>query len=119
MSHTAIIANWHPATINQLLGHWSNAHKLKKSDRAIIAHYTKGLPKATGKRSVQIDIYLAKGKRAADCDAYYKSCLDGLKHAGMIIDDNRQNLELPPVRFERTPPFWGTHIILTDLDGSA
>jgi hypothetical protein len=108
------IPRWHPATVNQLLGHWAKAHRLKRSDRALIAAYGRQVPKATEPRRVQLTIVLQAAQRAADPDAYFKSSLDGLVHAGLLIDDNRQHVELMPVRFDRSTD-WGTLIDLEDI----
>lgn len=121
MTHTIMIPQWHPATINKLYsGHWSKRKKLKDADRAIIEFYSKGFPAATGKRLVSISIILKKKQRAADSDAYHKSLLDGLVHAEMLVDDNRCWTELDPINFERaTGILWGTRIVLTDIHGEA
>ena len=103
--------------MNQLLGgHWSKGHRLKKLDRQMIWAYAQGQPKATGKRRVELTIILKPAQRAADPDAYFKSLADGLVHAGMLTDDNRQGVELTPVTYERgTASDWGTRIRLTDF----
>ncbi len=111
------IERWHPARLNELMGgHWSKGHKLKKRDRQILWAYAQGKPKATGKRQVELTIILKPRQRAADPDAQWKSTLDALKHAGMIVDDNRQGVELLPVRYKRgTEASWGTIIELWDI----
>lgn len=96
-----VIPDWHPTPLNKLLGHWAVAAKLKKSDKQIIAAYAINIPKAKGRRSVEIEIILAKGQRAADPDAYFKSANDAMVHAGLLVDDNRQGVELKPVIFTR------------------
>lgn len=98
------IDGFHPVLLNKLLGvHWAAAGRLKKADREIIAHYASavGVPRATGKRQVTLRIVLAKGQRGGDGDAYYKSALDALVKAGLLVDDNRQWAELMPVEYER------------------
>lgn len=114
-SFTIEIPRWHPAPLNKLMkGHWSNGHQLKKVDRAMVAAYASGVPKAKGKRRVSLHIILDKGQRAADPDAYQKSCLDALVHAGVLVDDNRQHVELAPVTFSRDPQGWGMVITLEE-----
>lgn len=108
---------WHPTRLNQLLGcHW-RAAKLKKADRYAIRVYAMiaDVPKATGKRRVTLTIGLGPKQRAGDPDAYWKSLLDAMKHAGLLVDDNRQHCELAPVVFERWPTK-GTVITLEDLE---
>lgn len=109
------IERWHPAKVNQLLsGHWSKGHRLKKRDREMVWAYAQGTPKASAKRRLELTIVLQKGQRGGDVDAYHKSTLDALKHAGLILDDNRQGVELLPILYERGPG-WGTRIRLWDL----
>lgn len=119
MSWIISVPHWHPARLNELLGHWAAGARLKKRDRNMIAHYARQerIPVARGKRRVDICIILQKGQRAADVDAYHKSTLDALKKSGMIKDDNRQQCEITPVTFDRgTDNVWGTRIILTDIE---
>lgn len=110
-----IIPNWHPAPLNKLLGgHWSKGAKFKSTDRAIVAAYAKPFAKAQGKRRVTLRIVLGKGERACDPDAFWKSLLDALVQCGMLVDDNRQNVELMPVRFDRGAR--RSEIMLEDLE---
>jgi Holliday junction resolvase RusA-like endonuclease len=88
MSVKITIPNWHPATVNQLLGHWSIAHRRKKADCNIIRCYTQHLEKAEVKRLVRLTIILGKGQRTCDPDAYWKSLLDALVQAGQLVDDS-------------------------------
>jgi hypothetical protein len=41
--------------------------------------------------------------RAANPDAYQKSYLDALVHAGMSVNNNRQYVEIASVTFSRNP----------------
>jgi hypothetical protein len=110
------IEDWHPATVNQLLGcHWGKRTKIKRGDRELIAHYSRGLPKASSPRRVRLTIVLQKGQRAADSDAWWKSLLDGLKHCGMLVDDNRQYAILEQPEFYRGTRK-STIIELEDID---
>jgi len=63
--------------------------------------YNAKVPKAAGKRRVEIVIVLGKGQRAGDPDAYNKSLLDALVRLGYLKDDNRQWLQLESVKFSR------------------
>jgi Holliday junction resolvase RusA-like endonuclease len=114
--HGLILHGWHPARLNELLGHWGPASKRKKRDRQLLAAIAAqaGTPKAAGKRRVGLRIVLGPKQRAGDADAYWKSLLDAMKHCGLILDDNRQNVELEPVRFDRDEKP-RTEIVLTDL----
>jgi Holliday junction resolvase RusA-like endonuclease len=113
---TLDIPTWHPTPLNKLMkGHWSNGHQLKKVDRAMVAAYASGIPKAKGRRRVSLHIILNKGQRAPDPDAFFKSLCDALVHAGALVDDNCQYVELAPVTFSRDPQAWGSVIRLEDL----
>ena len=101
MIYTIIIPNWHPTRLNLLLGNKFAAARFKRSDREIVAHYCKGTPKALGKRLVGRTIVLGKGQHGADVDAYDKSLLDALVHAGMLKDDSRKWVEISPVQYDR------------------
>jgi Holliday junction resolvase RusA-like endonuclease len=54
--------------------------------------------------------------RERDPDASWKSVLDGLVHARMLIDDSRKWCKLGDVTFERGSER-ATTIQLTDIDG--
>lgn len=112
--HTVYIPEWHPTPVNELLGNRFKASRLKKADREMLWAYTRGIPNAEGKRSLQLMIRLKKGQRACDPDAYNKSTNDALVHLNLLTDDNRQGVELLPVEFERGDA-WGTRIALRDL----
>lgn len=119
MVYVIAIENWRPTPLNKLMGHWSKGHKLKKADRQIIAHYCRNIPKATGKRAVDIHVILGKGKRKTDPDSLHKSTLDALVHCGMLVNDNDTYVELGRVtqgKVADTPMKWhGTILVLTDL----
>lgn len=98
------IPGWLPATTNQLLTrHWSNAGKLKRKDREIVATaaFVHGARKAEGKRRVRVLIVLPKGQRACDPDAPAKSLLDSLVACGLLRNDSHAWVELCPVEFAR------------------
>lgn len=111
------IPNFHPTTLNKLLtSHHMAAHRMKAADTQMIGVYAyiAKVPKAAGKRRLEIVITLAPGQRGADNDAYFKVCLDSLVSLSLLKDDNRQQLELEPVRYERGAAK-ATTLILTEL----
>lgn len=117
MTYEVTIPHWHPTLLNKLLtSHWAAAARMKQGDMQMIGVYLyqAKVPKATGKRRVQIEIVLGKGQRAGDPDAYYKTTLDALKRLGHLKDDNRQWLELVPVKFSRAAES-ATIIRITEL----
>lgn len=113
------IPNWHPARTNALLSaHWAAAQRMKDSDFNMVNGYRLryGLPKAEGKRRVTLHIIRKPRQAGADPDAYWKSLLDALKRAGLLVDDNRQHVELMPVTYsDKTTANWGTRITLEDM----
>lgn len=117
--HRIVIPGWHPARLNQWDGrHWSVRSRLKKADRELVGVYAKlaRIPLAMGKRRVSLRITLGPRQRAGDPDAFWKSTLDALVHAGLLVDDNRQNVELGRVDFDRGPAR-ATAIALEDIAG--
>jgi hypothetical protein len=111
------IDNWHPARLNQWDGrHWSVRARLKRRDRETVGLYARlaAVPPAAGKRRVSLRLTLAPRQRAGDPDAYWKSTLDALMHAGLLCEDNRQAVELGEVTFERGPAR-RTSIVLEDV----
>lgn len=111
------IPHWHPTPLNRLKGHWAVAARMKKADRQMVAAYFAGQPKAERKRRRQLTIILAPGRRKCDPDAYDKALNDALVHAGALVNDSDNWLEISPVKYERgsSSTDWGSLIELTDL----
>jgi hypothetical protein len=114
------IPQWHPATVNQLMKSVRDRCRLKRQDRELIAAYVKlqaNVPVAAGKRRVGLKLQMAKGQIRADADAYHKSLLDGLKRAGLIVNDSPDWVEIGPVSFDptRKPGQFATTVILEDM----
>jgi hypothetical protein len=117
--YTLTIPGWQPARVNQWDGrHWAVRARAKKADRELVGAYARlaGIPPASGKRRVSLTLTLAPRQRAGDPDAYFKSLLDALVHAGPLLDDNRQGVELGGVEFERGAEH-ATRVLLEDLAG--
>lgn len=117
LTHMIHIQGWQAVTVNELLaaGRW--AWTLKKKDRKRIAAHVAllGLPPATGKRRVTLTLTMGKRQRTPDPDGVFKSLLDALVHAKMLVDDNKEGLQLMPVRFERGAEK-ATTILLEDME---
>lgn len=116
-AHVLSLPGWTPARLNQLINsHWATAARLKARDRKAVALAAAlaGTPKAAGKRRVTIRVTLGPRMRGGDVDAYQKSCLDAMVHAGLLRDDNRQWCEIAPVEYDRGPAR-GTTITLEDI----
>jgi len=110
------IENFQPLTLNQLMKiHWGSRTKRKMSDYAMIAAYSRHIPKATQKRRVEMTIQLAPRQRASDVDAFWKVALDGLVKCGMLVDDSPKWCEIMPIKFTRDR-LKATTIVLTDID---
>jgi Holliday junction resolvase RusA-like endonuclease len=103
-AYVLTIDGWHPCALNRLIGcHWGTASRLKKRDRRRVGleALAQRIPKATGKRRVRLHLVLRPRQRRCDVDAYHKSLLDALAHAGLIVDDSPAWCEIAPVTFER------------------
>lgn len=107
--YAIIIPGWHPTPLNKILRSRWDAARLKRSDREIIAHYGKDVPKAKGRRKVDFAIILKKGQRACDPDAYYKSLLDGLVCAHLLKNDSRRWCRI------EQPTFWRGDAMSTQI----
>lgn len=112
------IRNWYPATLNEMKGHWRKGAALKKRDRDIIWGYCQKLPKATGKRRVDLHLVLGKRRRERDYDNCWKSLLDALTHSDMLLDDRRAYVVQGEVTYSRDWDNWGTRITLTEAEGN-
>lgn len=109
---------WHPTPLNELIGNRFKATRLKRADRETVALMARrdGIPKATGKRRVGITILLGKYQREKDPDAYWKSLLDAMVHAKLLVDDREKWCEQGAVKHERTKGrTWGTLLTLEDI----
>ena len=116
-AHVLTIDGGHPARLNQWDGrHWSVRARLKRRDRETVGLYARlaAIPPAAGRRRVSLRLTLAPRQRAGDPDSYWKSLLDALVHAGLLVDDNRQSVELGEVTFERGS-IRRTAIVLEDV----
>ena len=109
------IPDWTPTPLNKLLGvHWGTASKRKKSDRKMIWAYSRGIPEAKGKRSVEIIVMLAPKQRAIDPDSPQKTIGDALVHCDLLVNDSHKWVEWLPVKFERSERK-ATRIVLRDV----
>jgi Holliday junction resolvase RusA-like endonuclease len=117
MTHMLHIEGFLPATVNQLLaaGRW--AWKLKKKDRERVAMHARlvGIPPATGKRRVTLTLTMGHRMRTPDPDGVWKSILDAMKYAKLIVDDRKECVELAPVRFGRAK-VKATTVVLEDVE---
>lgn len=116
--HRLILLNWRPTPLNRLVGHHMRAARLKRADRLAVEMAARafGTPKATGKRRVDLIIRPAKGQKRTDPDSPWKSALDALVHAGLLLNDTHAAVE----QGTHTPTLKGmarTEIVLTDLNG--
>lgn len=111
------IPGWVPTPLNRLIGgHWKGRWDRKKRDRTmVVVHAWKSrIPPATGRRRVGLHVTLPPGQRRWDPDCFWKSCLDALVAARLLVDDGPKWCELVEVTYERTGVL-STTIILEDL----
>ena len=115
--YTLEIPRWRPALLNELMRSVKDKIRLKKRDREMIwgSALEQKIPKATGKRRVSLHVTLGKGMREFDYDAPWKSLLDAMKHAGLLVDDPSRYAVTGPVTFSRDWQGWGTRITLEDM----
>jgi Holliday junction resolvase RusA-like endonuclease len=95
VTHTLALENWHPVRINQWIGeHWRVRHKLANDQAAVIALEARnaGIPKATGRRRVSLELHGWPRGRFPDRDAFDKLLLDALVKAGLLTDDSDEGL---------------------------
>jgi hypothetical protein len=120
-SHILTIPHWIPVSTNKLLkAHWAARNKLKKKDANIIwgRALEDRIPTALQRRKVEIHFILKPQRgRPIDPDNCLKSLLDALVKCRMIIDDSQKWCWWVGPTIERgTKDFWGTRLILTDLE---
>lgn len=117
VTHTLTIPNWHPSRLNQLMGHWAERARRKKGDAefVFVYAYLARIPRATGKRRVDLVVTLAKGQRSPDRDAWWKSTLDALVHARLLRDDCPKWCVPGSVEYRRADGP-ATTILLTDME---
>lgn len=117
LKYELTVLDWHPVTLNALLcAHWSVRGRLKRGDRDLVGIYAKmaGVPKARGRRRVSLVLTMAPRQRRPDPDAFWKSTLDSLVHAGLLVDDSPKWCELGTVEFSRGEAR-ETRIMLVDI----
>jgi hypothetical protein len=105
--------------LNQLIGNWGKAKRLKTLDRDLVWFFARAgrVPPAAGKRRVDLEITLGKGQRRVDPDALWKSTLDALVKADLLIDDDERSCLPGVVDQSRRAVHPSTTIVLTDLEG--
>jgi hypothetical protein len=104
MIHRLTIENWHPCTTNQLVGWpWPTVYRRKKADQRVVGieALAQRIPKATCKRRVHLHLLLGPRGRPPDPDSPFKSLLDSLVAAGLLVDDSPKYVELAPMSYER------------------
>lgn len=123
-THVLVIPAWRPTPLNQLLGHHMKAGRLKRVDRDMIAAYAllAGIPKAEGRRRVDLLVRPnpgsrklgIKAQRRTDGDSPWKSTLDALKHAGLLVNDTVEWCQ-PGTYTPTTDGPFRTEVTLTDV----
>lgn len=110
------IPDWRPKTTNELLAlHYRARSGAKRIDAEMIGTYAAlvGVPKATGRRRIDLEIRKRMG-RSLDEDNAWKSLKDALVRLGLLVDDSPRWCDQGTPTFPRGPR--RTVITLTDLD---
>lgn len=111
------IPGWRPATVNELMsGHWRKGAKLKEQDRKIVSLHARNhglMTLALGRRRVSM-IVTQTGGRPLDPDNLWKSLLDALVKAQLLIDDSQKHCETGTVELRRGKSI-ETTIIIEDI----
>ena len=117
------IPGWHPTPKNKLIAGVNPfvAARMKKADQQTvdIAVKVSGVQPAAGKRRVDLHLSFPKGQRSCDKDAYWKSCLDALVKAKMLVNDSARWCEPGLVNYYKAhsdSDVWGTMILLEDKE---
>jgi len=103
---TLYLPGFIPTPLNQLMGSWKKAMRLKAHDAEIIrnACLAYAVPQANVKRRVSLLVVWPPGRRACDPDALYKSTFDALAGCGLLVDDSAKW-----VRFDQPEYARGSH----------
>lgn len=115
-----VIPDYRPPTVNQFYGrHWRIRHRLGKEAKQVVAHYARlaGVPPATGRRRVALEVTLAGRQRESDPDSYQKLLLDALVACGALVDDSAAWVEWGGVAHSRGGRR-STTVVLEDLEGA-
>lgn len=96
-TYTLVIPNWKPISVNALTRTVKDRIRLKRFDREMIVAYAwrQRLAPAEGRRRVSARFVVYSGP-LPDSHNLMKSLLDALVHAGLLLDDSDQWLELGP-----------------------
>ena len=115
--HEVTVPGWRPATINALTkrGNHFSASRLKEWDRIAVAVSSILIPKAIRRRRVSVEVTMAGRMKPVDPDAIWKSLLDALVAAGLLVDDSANWVELGPFTQVRGA-MKATRITLEDME---
>jgi len=111
------IPGWIPTSLNKLSGHWAERGRKKKAERNLLAAIVavQRVGEAKGRRRIDLHLVLPTGKRSPDPDNLWKSVLDALVHAKILIDDNPTWREQGVVTYARSlGGLTGTFILITE-----
>jgi hypothetical protein len=118
-----VIDNWWPTLVNVLLraDKYTRCRLLHEDAELIAAEaLNQRLTRTTRRkgdsvrRRVSLLIRYRKGETAPDPDACWKSLLDGLVYARLLVNDDRHWLEIGGVSYEEAPRR-GVVVTLEDL----
>ena len=109
------IPGWLPASTNTLLRkHWARRNAALKADAYTVLLWSRqaGTVPAAGSRRVSLTLRLAPQHRKRDPDNLFKSTLDALVRAKLLLDDAPHHCQLGAVTQEKAGDGpWGTLIV--------
>jgi hypothetical protein len=90
--------------------------KSGKDDRLFVSYWARqqNVPPAHGPRRVALEVTVAPRQRRPDEDALWKSALDALAHAGLLVNDSPRWCRLGGITWSRGPRRQ-TVVVLEDL----
>lgn len=115
MVYTFTLPAYRFPSLNEFVNrHWSIAYRAKKTAKEMVRAYGYNVPKATGKRRVDIHITLSGKQKEYDDDNIQKALLDSLVANLLIVDDDRDGVEMGSITYDRGKKTQ-TIIYLTEL----
>jgi len=113
-----ISLGWRPPLTNEYIRlHWAQKKRVRLHTSNMLHAYmiAHKVPKAEGKRRLQLTLVLGKGRKKGDPDNHWKCLLDAAQDASLLINDSDIGVELLPVRFERSWDNPGTRIEVWEM----
>lgn len=104
MTHQLVLPQFTPTPLNRLMrGRRRDRIRLARGDRDLVAHYAREqeIPRAETPRRVSLVVTMPEGTRRPDPDSLWKSLLDALVEAGLLVNDSARWVELGTIKWDR------------------